>query len=75
MNRWILFATDVGKGTISGFLCVLSMLLQALGIEIINEFYVKNQPIVFGAYCAGLGLAYIVFLWLARLYMPKSIVD
>ena len=72
MNRWILFSNNVGKGTVSGFICILSLLLQALGIEVINVLYVKNHPEMFGAYCAVLGLIYVVLLFMARSYTPKS---
>lgn len=71
MNRWILFSNNVGKGTVSGFICVLSMLLQALGIEVINELYTRDQVVLFGVYCFAIGILYSVFLFVARKYTPS----
>ncbi|CDZ78663.1 Chloramphenicol resistance pump Cmr [Legionella massiliensis] len=62
LNRLILFSTPVGKGTASALMSMISMLIQALGIEGANYIYLSHNNLLFGLLCALIGLAYIVFL-------------
>ena len=71
MNRWMLFASDVGKGTVSASICMLSMVFQCVGVEVISRTYVPGRWWGFGAYCALLGVVYGVLLMLARRFEIK----
>ncbi len=62
LNRMILFATPVTKGTASALLCVVSMLTQALGIEGINLIYTSHRYVLFSLYSAMMGLGFVLML-------------
>ena len=63
LARYILFCTDVSKGTASGLMCTVSMSAQALGIEIGNAMYSTHNNTLFGLYCALSAVIYSLFLW------------
>lgn len=73
MNRWMLFASDVGKGTVSAGISMLSMSFQFVGVEVINHYYIPGQWWLFGAYCAVLGGLYVLLLLLARFFEKKRL--
>ncbi|OGV40273.1 MAG: multidrug transporter [Legionellales bacterium RIFCSPHIGHO2_12_FULL_42_9] len=62
LNRLIIFATSVGKGTSSALLSMILMLIQAAGIEIANVIYVSHNNIIFGMYCLLAGILFICIL-------------
>lgn len=62
LNRLILFSTPIGKGTTSALMSMISMCIQALGIEIANYFYQSHSNILFGLYCALAAVGYFAFL-------------
>jgi DHA1 family multidrug/chloramphenicol efflux transport protein-like MFS transporter len=62
LNRYILFSTDVGKGTTSAVISITVMCIGAEGIEIANDVYSTHNNEWFGLYCALIGLAYCIFL-------------
>lgn len=65
LNRFILFSTPIGKGTTSAVMSMVGMCIQALGIEIANLLYRTHNNILFGLYCAIVGLIFISFLGIA----------
>ena len=62
LTRIVLFSTPVAKGTASALMNVLSMLIQALGIEGANILYSTHNNVYFGMYCASVGVVYLIFL-------------
>lgn len=70
LTRFILFLTDVSKSTTSAVISMLSMCIQAIGIEIVNHLHVAHHYRAFGFYCAVIGVIYFIF---ARLTDIKSI--
>ncbi len=72
LARYILFCTDVSKGTASGLMCTISMSAQALGIELGNAMYSTHDNIFFGLYCALSAVIYLIFLW-GSLFNKKEI--
>ena len=62
MNRLILFSTPVSKGTTSALMSMISMCVQAIGIEIANYLYSYHNNNVFGFYCSLIGLVYFILL-------------
>lgn len=70
INRLILFATTVSKGTASAFISVFSMSIQALGIEFANYFYSSHNIQEFGESAAIIGVVFsIIFtisFWLQK---------
>lgn len=68
LNRYILFATPVSKGTAAALMSMIAMCVQALGIEIGNDLYVVFGNVFFGLYCALLGVMYVALVaWLLYL--------
>ena len=62
LSRLILFSTHVGKGTASALMSMLSMCIQAIGIELANYIYLTHNNGHFGIYCALIGIVYFIFL-------------
>ena len=60
LSRYILFSTTVSKGTASALLSMLTMSIQALGIEAANFLYLSHNNQVFGSSFAVIGMAYII---------------
>lgn len=77
INRLVLFSTNVGKGTTSAFISMVSMVTQALGIEVANHLYQTHNNVIFGAYCGAIGVAYLLFVGvtLRSTNVPKTSVD
>ncbi|MBA2709811.1 MAG: MFS transporter [Tatlockia sp.] len=66
LNRFIIFSTDIGKGTASALMSMIAMFIQAVGIEIANYLY-KSLPsnAIFGLYSAFAAILYLVVLYWA----------
>jgi len=62
LGRLILFSTHVTKGTASALMSMLSMCIQAGGIEVANRMYATHNNLLFGLYAAIAGVFSIVFL-------------
>ncbi|MCA0403417.1 MAG: MFS transporter [Proteobacteria bacterium] len=63
LNRYVLFSTEVGKGTTSAVVSIVSMLIQALSIELANGIYVSHNNSQLMLFCfLGGGLVYFIFL-------------
>jgi DHA1 family multidrug/chloramphenicol efflux transport protein-like MFS transporter len=62
LSRFILFSTYVSKGTASALMSMVSMCIQAVGIEMVNVIYVKHNNSYFSYYCAFAALLYSIFL-------------
>ncbi|KTD37750.1 MdfA family multidrug efflux MFS transporter [Legionella oakridgensis] len=62
LDRLILFSTPIAKGTSSAVMTMISMCIQAVGIEIGNSLYATHNNILFGFYCALTGVVYLLFL-------------
>ena len=63
-GRFILFSTEVSKGTASALMSMISMCIQAMGIELANRLYItshNNQ--LFGIYCTLVAIAYFIILY------------
>lgn len=58
LYRWILFSTSVMKGTASALMSMLGMVIQALGLELVNMLYWSHSHIAFSAYCLVVGVIY-----------------
>lgn len=70
--RFILFSTPVTKGTAAALMSMISMLIQALGVELANLFYTSHNNLIFGFYCTFSGLMYAFFVMLALKFAPKT---
>ena len=62
LGRLILFSTHVSKGTASALMSMVSMCIQALGIEWANLMYLSHNNLMFGTYCAMTGFLYVILL-------------
>jgi DHA1 family multidrug/chloramphenicol efflux transport protein-like MFS transporter len=71
LSRFILFSTSVGKGTASALMSMILMCLMAVGIEFGSSLYLAYGNLVFGLYCALIGLVYVVFLGIAFWCTPE----
>lgn len=67
LNRFILFSTEVSKGTASALNSVIGMSIQGLGIEASNALYLSHSNLVFGLGCALTGIVCIA-LWSGAAY-------
>lgn len=62
LERLVLFATPVSKGTASALMTMGSTLTWALGIEVGNLIYSTGNNLWFGLFCVGSGMVYFVFV-------------
>lgn len=60
LNRYILFSTNVSKGTASALIGMLTMIVLGLGIEIFNVIYLSHNNLRFGLCCAVTGAVYLI---------------
>lgn len=58
LERKVLFATPVAKGTASALMTLIFMILIAVGIEGANQFYHDRNNLYFAAYCAIMAVLY-----------------
>ncbi len=62
LNRFILFSTPVSKGTTSALISLITMVIQGVGIEVVNVLYLSHNNRLFGIVCALTGLIFILSL-------------
>lgn len=58
MSRFILFSTEVSKGTASALMTAISMCIQAAGLELATVLYGAHNNGLFGLYCLVSGICY-----------------
>lgn len=61
LTRFVLFSTDIPKGTASALMSIFTMSIYGLGITL-ADFYYHGNNIHFAAYCGGVGLIYGVLI-------------
>ena len=72
LNRMVLFMTPGGKGTTAALISMIAMLIQGAGVELGNVSYHSHQNVIFGFFCAAVGVAYfMLLLGLFRLVPPE----
>lgn len=64
LERKVLFATSVAKGTASALMTLTIMIMIAIGIEGGNLFYHDHNNIYFAGYCALMAVLYAISLFL-----------
>jgi DHA1 family multidrug/chloramphenicol efflux transport protein-like MFS transporter len=62
LTRYILFSTDVTKGTANALINVLDLLLMGLGTEAANVLYHTQNNLYFGGFCALMGALFYVLV-------------
>lgn len=67
LGRFILFSTHVTKGTASALMSMLSMCIQATGIELANVMYASHNNRYFAFYCGMMAVIYMIFIKLSVL--------
>lgn len=75
LNRKILFFTPLSKGTASALMSMVSMCLQAVGIEIANVMYSTKINLNFGLFCASVGLVAFVLTLYCLTYIQRSLIN
>ncbi len=65
LERKVLFATSVAKGTTSALMTLILMILIAIGIEGANQFYHDHNNIYFAAYCTMMAVLFALSLFLS----------
>lgn len=68
INRMVLYSTSMTKGTASAVMSMTGMCLQAVGVALVNVFYVSHSNLILSLYCLLMGILYVVsiglyFLW------------
>lgn len=58
--RHVLYSTPVSKGTTYAMLSMISMCLQAVGVEIGNTVYSTHNTAYFGFYCSVIAIIYLL---------------
>jgi DHA1 family multidrug/chloramphenicol efflux transport protein-like MFS transporter len=59
LNRLVLFATEVAKGTASSLMNILTMAVLSLGTQLTYLVYLNDSNLNLGLYCALCGLLYL----------------
>lgn len=62
LTRRLLFATEVSKGTAYAMISMISMITQAIGVELVNYVYQSHNNLHFALYCAATGLFFALAL-------------
>jgi DHA1 family multidrug/chloramphenicol efflux transport protein-like MFS transporter len=62
LGRFILFSTQMTKGTASALMSMVSMCIQGLGIEVANVMYASHNNRCFAFFCAVVAVIYFIFL-------------
>lgn len=58
--RHVLYSTPVSKGTTYAMLSMISMCLQAIGVEVANTMYATHNTAYFGLYCSIIAIMYLI---------------
>lgn len=73
LNRKILFSTTVSKGLTSALLSLMSMMLQAILLEVANILFDSLNIILLGGFCALLGVVtLIICFFFLKPYPPTA---
>ena len=67
LMRLTLFSTIIVKGTAAALMCMISMCIQAFGLELSNGLYSNHSNIRLSLYCSLVG---ILFFGLVRIILP-----
>jgi MFS transporter, DHA1 family, multidrug/chloramphenicol efflux transport protein len=65
LSRFILFSTDVAKGTASALMSMILMSVQAVGVQVANILYANHSNLTLGAYCFSVALLYLGAMYAA----------
>lgn len=63
LYRLILYTTNVSKGTASALLSMTYMTIQGLGVEGANLVFKGHNNMLFGVYCAIIGVVFIIMMY------------
>lgn len=58
LTRLTLFSTIIVKGTAAALMCMISMCIQAIGLEISNMIYSNHSNLMLSLYCMGAGILF-----------------
>lgn len=77
LNRKVLFSTTVSKGTAYALISMISMCIQAIGVELASYVYRQHNNNHYGVYCIEIGIAFLlslmVFLFLSQRAQNKAV--
>ncbi len=66
LMRLTLFSTSIVKGTAAALMCMVSMCIQAFGLELFNIIYAHHSHLLLSLYCLITGLlllsCFLIFL-------------
>lgn len=65
LSRFILFSTEIAKGTASALMSMILMSVQAVGVQAANLLYAKHSNLTLSSYCLGVGLLYLLVMYAA----------
>ncbi len=60
LYRYILFSTEITKGTASALNSMLLMVIQAIGVGVANHLYIGHSNLHLSMLCALIGVVYLV---------------
>lgn len=72
LSRFILFSTEVAKGTAAALMSMILMSVQALGVQIANALYATHSNLILSGYCFGIGFVYLLLMSAAFFYSKKK---
>lgn len=75
LSRFVLYSTTVSKGTASALMSMISMCIQAAGIEFANHLYATHDNYLFALYCAAVAIAYFLILYGALKKAPTVVTE
>lgn len=65
LSRFILFSTEIAKGTASALMSMILMSVQAAGVQIANLLYAEHSNLTLSTYCFVVGLIYLGVMYAA----------
>lgn len=75
LSRFVLFSTQIAKGTASALMSMILMCVQAIGVQCVNLLYAGHSNFIFSAYCFAVGLVYLVVMYAASKLRQQHTVD
>ncbi len=75
LSRFVLFSTEVAKGTASALMSMILMCVQALGIQIANGFYASHSNLLLGLYCLIVGILFFTVVWITAFWLQPRLMQ
>ncbi len=71
LSRFVLFSTQIAKGTASALMSMILMSVQAIGVQFVNLLYSGHSNFIFSFYCFAVGVIYLIVMYAASRFRTQ----